>query len=157
MTRQLSINKPPRGQRGVVLIWFALFLPVLIGFIALAVDVSRLYLIRVELQNAADAAALAGTYKYADGADSTAAKIKAENLATRNYANGALINATSVTATVADATPYTYAIRVKITLPGINLFFAPILGIASQAVSATAIAAANAVAHPAAPTPILVK
>ena len=49
-----------QGQRGSVAIWFALLLPVLLGFAALAVDLARLNLTKVELQNAADAAALGG-------------------------------------------------------------------------------------------------
>ncbi len=50
----------PRRQRGSVVVLFALLLPVLLGFAALAVDVSRIQLTKQELQNAADAAALAG-------------------------------------------------------------------------------------------------
>lgn len=60
MTRSSCINKLPHGQRGVVLVWFAVLLPLLLGFAALAIDLARLNLVRVELQNAADAAALAG-------------------------------------------------------------------------------------------------
>jgi type II secretory pathway pseudopilin PulG len=50
----------PRRQRGSVVVLFALLLPVLLGFTALAVDISRIQLTKQELQNAADAAALAG-------------------------------------------------------------------------------------------------
>jgi Flp pilus assembly protein TadG len=46
-------------QKGAVLIWFVLFLPILIGMVAMAVDVSRLAVAKNELQNAADAGALA--------------------------------------------------------------------------------------------------
>ncbi len=49
-----------RGERGVVIIWLALFLLVLLGFGSLAVDVAKLAATRTQLQNAADAAALAG-------------------------------------------------------------------------------------------------
>src|SRR5215831_13598389 len=49
-----------RRERGAVIIWLALFLLVLIGFGSLSVDVAKLAATRTQLQNAADAAALAG-------------------------------------------------------------------------------------------------
>jgi Flp pilus assembly protein TadG len=47
-------------QRGAVAITFAISLLVLFGFMALVFDLGRTYVVRTELQNAADAAALAG-------------------------------------------------------------------------------------------------
>jgi Flp pilus assembly protein TadG len=47
-------------QRGAIAILFGLTIFVLFGFMALAVDLGRTYVVRTELQNAADAAALAG-------------------------------------------------------------------------------------------------
>lgn len=47
-------------QRGAVAIMFAVSIFVLFGFMALAIDLGRTYVVRTELQNAADAAALAG-------------------------------------------------------------------------------------------------
>ncbi len=47
-------------QKGSIAVLAALSLTALLGFAALAVDVADLYLVRNELQNAADAAALAG-------------------------------------------------------------------------------------------------
>lgn len=49
-----------RGDRGFTIFWFAVFLVLSLGFIALAVDVAKLTATRTQLQNAADAAALAG-------------------------------------------------------------------------------------------------
>jgi Flp pilus assembly protein TadG len=49
-----------RSERGVVIIWTALFLMVMLGFVALGIDVAKLTATRTQLQNAADAAALAG-------------------------------------------------------------------------------------------------
>jgi Flp pilus assembly protein TadG len=46
-------------QTGAATVYFALFSVVVLGFLTLAVDVGRMYLIQGELQNAADAAALA--------------------------------------------------------------------------------------------------
>ena len=48
-----------KNQTGAVLIKFVLFLPVLIGMAALSVDVVRIAVAKNELQNAADAGALA--------------------------------------------------------------------------------------------------
>jgi Flp pilus assembly protein TadG len=47
------------GQRGAATVYFVLFTIVVLGFLTLATDVGRMYLIQGELQNAADAAALA--------------------------------------------------------------------------------------------------
>ncbi|WP_305041470.1 pilus assembly protein TadG-related protein, partial [Geoalkalibacter sp.] len=53
--------KPYRvGEKGAVAVLVAVLLMFLIGMVALVVDVGYLYATRSELQNAADAAALAG-------------------------------------------------------------------------------------------------
>lgn len=57
--------KPPRktvhrNERGVVIIWSAFFMLMMLGFVALGIDVAKVMATRTELQNAADAAALAG-------------------------------------------------------------------------------------------------
>lgn len=49
----------PARQRGAVAVAFLLLTIVLLGFVGLAVDVARLYVSKSELQNAADACALA--------------------------------------------------------------------------------------------------
>jgi Flp pilus assembly protein TadG len=59
MCRQESRLNSQR-QRGAVMILFAVSLTVLLGFMALVIDLGRTYVVRTELQNAADAAALAG-------------------------------------------------------------------------------------------------
>ncbi|UCF85083.1 MAG: hypothetical protein JSV50_05475 [Desulfobacteraceae bacterium] len=48
------------NEKGATIILFAIFLGMFIGFAALAIDVGHLYLVKNELQNAADAGALAG-------------------------------------------------------------------------------------------------
>ncbi len=55
-----STPKSRRDQRGAVLVWIALFLMVMLMFVALGVDAAKLMVTRSQLQNAADAAALAG-------------------------------------------------------------------------------------------------
>ena len=53
-----GLNRPRR--RGAVAVLVMVLLPVLVGFAALVIDVGVLYNARADLQNAADAAALAG-------------------------------------------------------------------------------------------------
>lgn len=50
-------------ERGQVVIFVALFMMVFLGVAALAVDVGRVYLFQTQLQNALDAAALAGAWQ----------------------------------------------------------------------------------------------
>lgn len=59
MSRQESKAISQR-QCGAVMILFAVSLTVLLGFMALVIDLGRTYVVRTELQNAADSAALAG-------------------------------------------------------------------------------------------------
>jgi hypothetical protein len=60
MTSSKSKSKAICGsQNGAILIWFVIFLPILIGMVAMAFDVTRLAVAKNELQNAADAGALA--------------------------------------------------------------------------------------------------
>jgi Flp pilus assembly protein TadG len=48
------------SERGVVIIWTAFFLLFMLGFVALGIDIAKVMATRTQLQNAADAAALAG-------------------------------------------------------------------------------------------------
>lgn len=160
MTRLRSIDRRLHRQRGGVAIWFALLLPVLLGFAALAVDLTRLHLVKVELQNAADAAAMGGARSLTDpGGDPfnwTAAEAKALELAQQNVANGAPIqqatietgywNLQSRSWSDTAATGYFPAVRATIAISDaqnngpLNLLFAPVLGIADRNVEASATA-----------------
>ena len=51
----------PNQRRGAVAVLVLVMFPVLLGFTALTIDVGRLYTTRAELQNTADAAALAAS------------------------------------------------------------------------------------------------
>jgi Flp pilus assembly protein TadG len=53
-------RNPRAGEHGSILIWVALFMLLMLGFVALGVDGAKLMATRTQLQNAADAAALAG-------------------------------------------------------------------------------------------------
>ena len=61
MTR-MSPTRPNsrKNERGVVIIWTAFFMVLMLGFVAIGIDVAKVMATRTELQNAADAAALAG-------------------------------------------------------------------------------------------------
>lgn len=58
--RKFITTKPKKLQRGSVTLLVALMLPMLLGLAALVVDIAYLHVVRNELQNDADAAALAG-------------------------------------------------------------------------------------------------
>jgi len=69
----LRVTRRPRfthrlvRERGAVSLWFLLTLPALLMFGAFAVDVPRVFAVTGELQNAADAAALAGATALSTG------------------------------------------------------------------------------------------
>jgi len=60
-----------KNEKGATIVVVAILLTVLLGFTALAIDVFNLIVVKNELQNAADAGALAGVMKLFDTADST--------------------------------------------------------------------------------------
>src|SRR5207245_11535548 len=73
------------GQRGAILIWVALFLLVLIGLTSLGIDMAKVMATHTQLQNAADAAALAG----ASAIDPATGKVIADSAAVRAQTIGA--------------------------------------------------------------------
>jgi len=153
MAHSYPIIKGLHDQRGVVAILFVMVLPVLLGFAALAVDLARINLTRVELQNAADAATLAGVLSLNDaGGDPfnwTAAENKAMELAQDNIADGSPIPAdkvriqtgywnlqsriwTDVSPTYTPGTGEVPAVRATIA-HSLNLFFFPIFSLFDNA------------------------
>ena len=85
-----------RPQRGVVLIWLAFFMVFMLGFVALGIDTAKVMATRTQLQNAADAAALAG----ASALDLTTGKLKPDTSLVR-----AQFNATQNVAFTSGPTP----------------------------------------------------
>jgi Flp pilus assembly protein TadG len=87
-----KVRRISKSQKGAVSVLVALTLPVLIGAGALAVDLAYLHVVRNELQNDADAAALAGARKlYTIGAsalDWSGAANTASNAIVLNRAAG---------------------------------------------------------------------
>jgi len=158
-------NKRPNGQRGAVIIMFAIFLVVLLGFAALALDLGRMNLTKVQLQNAADAAALGGAGSLVNSSLSTydwdAAEQKGLVLAQHNIVNGEQIQQATIEAGYWNSSdgfrhhgtsgvPVTGdvpAVRATVALASdqnngpLKLFFAPFLGFNESNIPASAIAA----------------
>jgi Flp pilus assembly protein TadG len=80
MKRLFHEARSAMNQRGVTAILVALLLVVLVGFTALAIDVGHLVFVRNELQNAADAGALAGA-RFLYEEDGTAVNVEANQRA----------------------------------------------------------------------------
>lgn len=76
-----AIHTPAAAQRGVVTLMAALMLPVLLGTAAFAIDLAWVRVVRNELQNAADAAALAGAHHLNSATPSTGSWSAAEQQA----------------------------------------------------------------------------
>jgi|CXWL01.1.fsa_nt_gi Flp pilus assembly protein TadG len=146
------LNFGQRRRRGVAAIFSLVLLVVLLGFTALTVDVGHIYNVRAELQNAADAAALAGLQMLPD---QTLALQTAQEYANMNHSKyGSVVADADVvlgnwdwdsSAFTAGDTPvnaiHVFANRSKKNNNAVNLFFAPIFGRNSTEVSASATAA----------------
>lgn len=77
-----------KNERGIAVVFVALAMFVIIGFVGLGIDIGYMYVVKGELQNAADAAALAGVAKL-DGSALTSqflARGEAQKFAGTNYA-----------------------------------------------------------------------
>lgn len=74
--------------KGQTLVVFVLFLFVLVGMAAVAIDVGNVYFQQARLQAAVDAGALAGAKALANGDTQSQAQTAAEQLATTNVAAG---------------------------------------------------------------------
>jgi Putative Flp pilus-assembly TadE/G-like len=94
MDRVAAVTRPERGQ---TLLLFVLALGVLMGFVAMAIDVGLLYEDRRHFQNTADAAALAGVAELP--ANPAAAKQKAAEWAVNNGVTSSEIKSIEVRTT----------------------------------------------------------
>ena len=77
--------KNAASQHGSIVIFFVIMLPILLGTMGLALDIGKFYVIKSELQNAADSCALAAAYEL-DGTSTqfTRANAAGLNLAAKN-------------------------------------------------------------------------
>jgi Flp pilus assembly protein TadG len=126
---------PRRSERGQIVIIYALMLPVLLGMVALGVDVAYVFSEKRDVQSAADLAALAGAYDLPDAA--SGAPAKARSFATKNgFTNG--VDGVGVSV----ATPYKGDNRkIEVTITRVApTFFGRVLGVASVNITARAVA-----------------
>ncbi|HKT99378.1 MAG TPA: pilus assembly protein TadG-related protein [Paraburkholderia sp.] len=107
MNKMIARRRMARRERGAVAVQVALFLITLLGCAALAVDIGRWVVVRHELQNAADAAALAGAHVLPGqlaasavpatwASAETAANTAATQYAGANSANGKAVSAQTI-------------------------------------------------------------
>ncbi|MGZ4687453.1 pilus assembly protein TadG-related protein [Oryzihumus sp.] len=121
-----------RDDQGYVAVLVALLSFVLLAFCAFTVDVGRWYLVGLQEQRAADAAALAGVPNLPG--DQTSAFSTAQSFAGQNgFANGGTVSV--VPALGGQPT----RLRVTITKT-VNNFFAPLLGVPQTTIRRTAVA-----------------
>lgn len=182
MRNDAQFGRLASRQRGAVAIYVALFLVVMLGFIALSVDIGRALVVRNELQNAADAAALAGAgqLKWTNTPTTWAnATSKANAAISLNYADGKALSTGTVTAgywsvtgspagmqstTITPSGGELPAVQVTVSRTAgsnggpIQTFFAGLIGTSTIDVSATAVAAiaTPGVAKPGALFPIAI-
>lgn len=75
-------------NRGIAVVYIALILVALLAITGLAIDIGYMYVVKTQLQNAADAAALAGAARL-DGSrftNQSGARLEAQRVAAKNYA-----------------------------------------------------------------------
>lgn len=131
-----STMRKPRSRAGMILVYAAFFMVVVFGFAAFAIDVGYMALTVDQLQNAADASALAGAMRMREGP--AAVRAAAKDVALRNY-----LGKQTITLTDADIELGVYnlgtrtftlnetaANSVRVTTKAANkaLFFAPVIG-----------------------------
>ncbi len=71
-------------QKGQIIVFTAVLLPFIIAMCGLTVDFGNMYVHKSRLQNAADAAAIAGAYAYADSKESPSGHPKADAAADKS-------------------------------------------------------------------------
>jgi len=123
-----------RADRGATAVFVALAMVGLLGFSALGVDVGAMWSDQKQLQNGADAGALAMAQACADGDCGFATDANAKQYAKDNKVDS---NATGVVVELNQAQSY---VTVKASTTR-NLWFAKVLGIDTADISATATAA----------------
>lgn len=141
----------PNDERGVVVVFVAMMIVVLLGIAALVVDLGYLYYVRARLQNTADAAVLAAALELPSAAQVQAEAVLYGQL---NWPGaGAIIGSSDVEVGNWDTGTKTFspggspvnAVRATAQRSAANgnpvdLIFGPILGIDQSDVGATAIA-----------------
>lgn len=127
---------PTSHRAGVIIVYAAFLMVVVFGFAAFAIDVGYMALTVDELQNAADASALAGAMRLADGPPTV--RSVARDIAGRNFSGRQSVivtdgdieigfyNLASHQFKVDEVAPN--AVRVVAHVENRGLFFAPVIG-----------------------------
>lgn len=103
MNRQQAERWMLMDERGTMALLFGLLMVPLIGFMGLAIDTSRAYAVRSQLQSSLDAAALAGGHMFAlTGRDDAMRAYFTQNLSTTRY--GATVSPLTITENAAAGT-----------------------------------------------------
>lgn len=152
--RNLAIQ---RNERGVVAIIVALSMVVLVGFVGLALDLGKLFVTKTELQNSADACALAAARELTGANNNQLVLAEAAGIAAGS-SNNVMFQADTVSVvggdvTFSDALNGSYVtkdgvanaldmkfVRCTVDRTDIPNWFMQVLGIGDQDVNATAVA-----------------
>ncbi|MGZ8753262.1 MAG: pilus assembly protein TadG-related protein, partial [Acidimicrobiia bacterium] len=127
LRERLRAQRAGDSEGGVVLVWLALMMVVLLGMGALGIDVAHLQHVKADAQKAADAAALAGAVYLPD--DAAAGANQARSVAGKN-------GFTDVPEAVADSTRTS---QMNVTVrKTVDNFLAGVLGVGSSTVTAKA-------------------
>jgi Flp pilus assembly protein TadG len=155
----MKIKQALRDQKGAVVVITAICLVVMVAMVGLAVDVGNLYVVKSELQRAADAGALAGARAIfiptnAAPPQCAAAGTTATQIAQQNSAYGGTPNVTYVgtgkwdwsankftEGCSSNPTDFTNAVRVTAQVSNVAVSLIGLLGSEPVTLSATAIAA----------------
>ncbi len=136
-----SIREILKGTNGQVLAIAALALPVIIGGAALAVDVGHGYVAKTSIQTAVDAGARAGAAILANGGSQADASTAATTFANANLDRVSYLAKAVPTVTFPTSTSISVSVQ-----HDVSLYFAPVVGINSTSVSASATASLAGVA-----------
>ncbi len=132
------ITKFRKNQKGSVAILVAIMLPVMIGFLGLALDVANLVVVRTEMQNAVDAAVCAGCLQLSMPIPTgqALAKTEANSILTSNNFSSANAALTFIQDTVRNPGN---APEINCNLANaVSTYFMQVLGIATVNLSAYA-------------------
>ncbi len=93
MTNDISVSHRLRATRhvrrhGIATLWLILLLPVLLILLAVVVEIANLWLARLELENAMEAAALAAVTEWGQTNDKTNARLRGVQYAATNSVRG---------------------------------------------------------------------
>ncbi|MDA7977386.1 MAG: VWA domain-containing protein [Pirellulales bacterium] len=134
--KRTSKRRKAEPRRGSILVLSTIFMIVMLGFIALALDTGYVASVKTDLKRATDAGALAGAGALVNGSDVASAEVL--EFIQANAVGGRTISADDVditfghwddqTASFAASNELPSAVRVEVALDDAPLFFARVLG-----------------------------